>query len=194
MKSFSLTAILIACMLMVHAQHNFMVFKKNKKGLHYYFINTPISFQLKNEEWITGIITAIGRDSFYLQKIQIQNSLFRTDTLHYAGFGYSLNDVAAFLKSGFILHEVGGRNEINRAAGHVHWYWVKSGWIFRVGAAGYAFLNLANRLLNHKNTYAGGEFGTAAAVFLGGVALKAHYQYRYKLGKRYHLEIVNLTN
>lgn len=59
-----------------------------------------------------------------------------------------------------------GRFQITTSGGHVHWYWIKSGWIFRVGAGGYAVLDVANGLIRSNFSLSGSKLGTAAAIIL----------------------------
>jgi len=80
------------------------------------------------------------------------------------------------------------------SAGHQHWYWIKSGWILRVGAAGYAGLNIINGAI--KNDFSISEsktrLGIATAVFLGGVFLHKVYRLTFRLGRKYHVETFQL--
>lgn len=53
--------------------------------------------------------------------------------------------------------------QINSSAGHVHWYWIKSGFLFRVGGRGFALLTLVNGL--SQNVFA---FVIGTAVYILG--------------------------
>lgn len=76
----------------------------------------------------------------------------------------------------------------------MHRYWIKSGWIFRVGAIGYAALYIANRLINNNLSFGGSNIAIAAGVFLFGVLLKHMYKPTLSLGEKYHVQIINLSN
>jgi len=93
-------------------------------------------------------------------------------------------------KKGVLIDYKNGQFQIMTSAGHQHWYWIKSGWIFRVGAVGYAGLNIANGLI--KNDFSISEsrtqLGTTVAVFLVGVLLHKTYKQTLRLGKKYHIE------
>ena len=75
----------------------------------------------------------------------------------------------------------------------MHWYWIKSGWIFRTGAAGYAALSVANGLIKNDFTFTGSRLGIAAGVFLAGVLLKKTYKLTHRLGKKYYLETIKIS-
>ncbi len=139
---------------------------------------------------MTGVIARIAKDSVYLKKEIIHNSLLGADTLHYSGYGYAITDIAAMPRRGLAFHEVNGQTQINRAAGHMHFYWVKGGWLFRVGAAGYMTLNLLNRLIDNKPAFNPTAFTAAALVFTSGVILKKAYKVTLPLGKKYTLKTI----
>ena len=165
-----------------------MVFKKRHKIVSYFFKDSYISFQLKGGDWMSGIITRIGTDSLYLKKERIQNSLLGADTAHYGGFVFALADIAAMPRRGLAIHEVNGQYTIDRGAGHMHFWWVKSGWIFRTGAAGYVGLNLLNRLIDKKPAFNPQAFAVAGLVFTGGLILKKAYKVTLPLGHTYYLK------
>ena len=76
----------------------------------------------------------------------------------------------------------------------MHWYWIKSGWIFRVGAAGYAGLNIANGIIDNNFSFSGGKLGIAAVIFLGGVVLHKTYKPTFRIRKKYHFEILKISD
>ncbi len=179
--------------IIVYAQNDFLVLKKKDRSVEYFWKDSYISFQLKDRQWVKGIITGIINDSFYLKKEIIQHYFMGPDTIHFSGYHYAINDVYAIPKKGVQIDYINGDFRINPSAGHIHWYWIKSGWIFRVGAAGYATLNIANGLINNNFSLSGSKLGTAAAVFLGGVILHKTYKLTLRMGKKYHLESVKLS-
>ncbi len=97
-------------------------------------------------------------------------------------------------KKRYLIDYKNGHFQISTSAGHVHWYWVKSGWIFRAGAIGYAALNVVNGLINNNFSFAGSKLGIAAGVFLFGVLLQQLYKPTLTVEKKYHLERINLSN
>jgi hypothetical protein len=174
-------------------QYDFIVLKKRNKSVQYFWKDSYIAFQLKDGQWIKGIITKIEKDFFYLRIEKISHSLMGPDTVHFSGFRYAISDIYAIPKKGLQIDYMNGRFDVNRAAGHVHWYWIKSGWLFRVGAIGYAVLNVSNGLLKKDLSSSRSGFGIAAAVFSGGVVLHKIYKPYFRLGKRYHLEASSVS-
>jgi len=118
-----------------------------------------------------------------------------SDTVHYSVEGFAVTDVFAIPNKGILIDYISGRFQISTSGGHVHWYWIKSGWIFTVGAAGYAGLNIANGLI--KNNFSFSDSKTqlfiAAVVFLGGVLLHKSYKPYLRIGRKYRLETLKLS-
>ncbi len=174
------------------AQDNMLALKKRSNTIQRFWKNGYISFQLQDGRWMKGVITKIANDSFYLTTEIITNSLLRADTQHYSGYHYAISDIYALPKRGLQIDYINGEFQINKAAGHMHFYWVKSGWLFRAGAIGYVALDAANGLIKHNFTFSGSKYGIAAGVFAGGVLLKKVYKVTYRLGKKYRLEVVKM--
>ena len=178
-----------------YCQEDVLVFKKRNKEIHTFWKGATIAFQLSDRQWEKGEITRIQNDSFYIRPMIVRYSLFTTDTFHFSVTGFALTDVFAMPNKGILIDYKNGTFQISRSGGHVHWYWVKSGWIFRTAATGYTGLNIANGLI--KNNFSISESKTgllaAAAVFLGGVLLHRGYKPYLKMGKKYRLAILNLS-
>jgi len=193
MRRILLTALLIFSTALAFAQYDFIVLKKRNKSVQYFWKDSYIAFQLKDGQWIKGIITRIEKDFFYLRIEKISHSLMGPDTVHFSGFQYAISDIYAIPKKGLQIDYMNGRFEVNKGAGHVHWYWIKSGWIFRAGAIGYIVLNISNGLLKKDLSFSGKGFAIAAGVFSGGVVLHQIYKPIFRLGKRYHLECSSIS-
>jgi hypothetical protein len=180
----------------VYSQQDLLVFKKRNKDISRYWKGSTIAFQLKNKQWQKGEITKIQNDSFFIRPMVVRYSLMSTDTFHLKVMGFALTDVFAMPKKGVLIDYIDGRFQISTSGGHVHWYWIKSGWIFRVGAAGYAGLHIINGLLDDNFSFSESktELAAAAAVFLFGVFLHKTYKPYLQLGRKYSLEIIKLTN
>jgi hypothetical protein len=179
-----------------YCQQDLLVFQKRNKVIDRYWKGTVISFQLKNKQWQKGEITKIQNDSFFIRPMVVRYSLMSTDTFHYKIMGFALTDVFAMPKKGVLIDYINGQFQISTSGGHVHWYWIKSGWIFRVGAAGYAGLHIVNGLLDDNFSFQESktQLAAAAAVFLFGVLLHTTYKPYLQLGKKYRLEILKLSN
>ncbi len=169
-------------------------FKKRNTTIERFWLGDFIAFQLKNSEWQKGQLTRISNDSFYIRPRVVYYYSMGSDTVYFNVSGYSISDVFAMPKKGYLIDYINGRFQISTSAGHVHWYWIKSGWIFRVGAAGYAALNVANGLINNNFSFNASQLAIAAGVFLFGVLLKHIYKPVLPIGKKYHFEMVPLSN
>ena len=139
-----------------------------------------------------GIITKIENDSFSFKKEIIRYYTMGSDTTRIAGYHYALSDVYAMPKKGVQIDHINERFQITMNGGHQHWYWIKSGWLFRVMGGGYALLSITNGLIKHNFTSTGSNLGIAAGVFLGGVILKKTYQLTLRMGRKYHLENISI--
>lgn len=182
-----------ACSSSLCAQNDVLVLKKGSKIIQYYYKDAYISFQLKNAEWMKGFITKIENDSFYFTKEIVRYYTMGSDTVRYTGYHFALSDVYALPKKGVQIDYIGDRFKITMNGGHQHWYWIKSGWIFRTGAAGYAALSVANGLIKNNFAFTGSRLGIAAGVFLAGVLLKKTYKLTHQLGKKYHFETIKIS-
>ncbi|MBL0355544.1 MAG: hypothetical protein IPP72_01035 [Chitinophagaceae bacterium] len=180
----------------VYSQQTALVFFKKKKEINKYWKGSIIAFQLKNGQWQKGELARIQNDSFYIRPYIVRYNFMGSDTAHFRVVGFDLKDIYAMPNEGILIDYKEGRYQISGAGGHVHWYWIKSGWIFRAGALGYAGLNIANGLIKNNFSFSNSktQLLTSAAVFLGGVILHKIYKPYLKIGKKYRLEILDLSN
>lgn len=174
-----------------YSQNEILVFKKGKKIIERYWKGSEIAFLQKNGDWRKGNIKKIKDDSIYIQPVIVYFGFMRTDTVHYAVQGFSLADIYAMPKNGILIDYKDGSFQISRSGGHVHWYWIKSGLLFRFGAAGYAALHVLNGL-NKGYELEMTNLEYAAGVFGLGVFLKYMYKPYLRMGKRYHFEVLKL--
>ena len=181
---------------LVYSQQDVLNFKKRNKVIQKYWNGGTIAFQLKNGQWQKGEITVIRNDSFYIRPMVVQYSLMSIDTFHYRVKGFALTDVYAMPNRGILIDYINGHYQVSRSGGHVHFYWIKSGWIFRAGAAGYAGLNIANGLINKDLSLRNNktQLLAAAAVFLGGMLLHKKYKPYLRIGRKYHLVNLKLSD
>jgi hypothetical protein len=181
---------------LAYCQQDVLVFKKRNKEISRYWKGSVIAFQLSNKQWQKGEIAKIQKDSFYIRPMVVRYSLMGTETVHYSVRGFALTDIFAMPNKGILVDQVNGRFQISKSGGHVHWYWIKSGWIFRVGAAGYAGLHVANGLVNNNFSFSDSKTPllAAAAVFLAGVLLHKNYQPYLRIKRKYRVEIFDLSN
>ncbi len=160
--------------------------KKKNKSVEKFWKGSIISFQVNSKQWRKGEITRIHNDSFYIRPSMVIYKTFGTDTVRFPIQGYSINDIYAMPKKGVLVNYKNGSYQISKSGGHVHWYWIKSGLLFRLAGAGYALLNIAN----------GNAFGVAAGatVLAGGIIMRKLYTPVLKIGKKYRVVIFRLDN
>jgi hypothetical protein len=175
------------------AQHDLLVFRKGNRTISIFLKDSYIAFQLEGHQWIAGYITRIQNDTFYLKPLEVIYGMFGNDTLATEIMSFVVSDVYAIPKTGVQIDYKNGSFQISKSGGHVHWYWIKSGWIFRVLGAGYATLVVTNGLIQNNLSLSGSKLGVAAAVFLFGELLHLSYKPYIQLGKKYHLEYLKIT-
>jgi hypothetical protein len=191
-----LIAILLSTFSISHSQHAILVFKKKNKLIENFWTGSTIAFQLANRDWQKGEIVRIHGDSFYIRPVVMKYSLYRTDTLYYDVLPFAVSDVYAMPKRGVLIDYKNGEWQISRSGGHQHWYWIKSGWIFRVAGAGYASVVIVNGLIEKDLSSSDNkaQLGIAAAIFITGVVLHETYKLTVRLGKKYQLQTFILSS
>ena len=198
MTKLTITIILLFTIVHTYSQQNILIFKKKNKALESFWQGTTIAFQTKDKEWQKGELIQIQNDSIYIRPWILRPNMAApggADTLRYAVTGYSLADIYAMPKRGILIHYANGHFEISRSGGHLHFYWIKSGWLFRVAGAGYAALHIINGIIKNDLSISNSAapLGIAAGAFGFGVLLHKTYKPTHRLGKRYHVEIFNLS-
>lgn len=194
MKKLSLVTILLFLFCVDYSQQTILLLRRKNKTVQNFWIGSTIAFQLQDDQWQKGEIIEIRNDSFYIRSSIIKYNLYTADSFYYPPQGFSISDVYALPKKGFLIDYKNGEFQISKSGGHVHWYWIKSGWIFRVAGVGYATLNIANGLIDNDFSFSENktQLGIAAALFITGVLLKKTYKPTFKLGKKYQLKILEM--
>ncbi len=192
MNKVAITTILALFFLIGYSQPGILMFRKNNRTITIYIKGSYIAFQLESHQWIAGNITKVQNDSFYLKPLEVIYGTIHNDTLATEIMGFSLSEVYAMPKPGVQIDYRNGSFQISTTGGHVHWYWVKSGWIFRVVGAGYAGLVVVNGVIQNNLMLSGSKLGIAAAVFLFGELLRLSYKPSLHLGKKYKLECITV--
>jgi len=194
MKKLTLIAILLFSFFCNYSQQAILLFKKKNITVQSFWVGSTIAFQLKDKQWQKGEITKIRNDSFFIRPVVVQYNLLNTDTFYFNDLGFSISDVYAMPKRGVLIDYKDGEYQISMSGGHQHWYWIKSGWLFRVAGAGYAGLIVANSLIDSDLSISDSktQLGIAAGVFLFGVLLKKVYKLTLRTGRKYHLETFQL--
>ena len=194
MKKLTLIVILLFSFFCNYSQQAILLFKKKNITVQSFWVGSTIAFQLKDKQWQKGEITKIRNDSFFIRPVVVQYNLLNTDTFYFNDLGFSISDVYAMPKRGVLIDYKDGEYQISMSGGHQHWYWIKSGWLFRVAGAGYAGLIVANSLIDSDLSISDSktQLGIAAGVFLFGVLLKKVYKLTLRTGRKYHLETFQL--
>lgn len=187
-----LTAILLFLLLssQSQAQVSVLALKKKNKTVRQYYPGTEIAFQLSKKEWRKGLIKKITRDSLFIQPVIVRYFLMGTDTLRYLTTGYAHSDIYAFPKPGISIEYNDGRFQIRRSAGHVHFYWIKGGWLFRTGGMGYIGLHLLNSIGATINPV---SLAIGSGVVGLGFLLKALYTPVLRVGKKFKVVYIGTT-
>ncbi len=195
MAKLYLAAVLLLFSLQLFSQNDILVFKKKNKTIATYAKGSYISFLTRDHQMIKGIITQVINDSFYMKEEVVRYSMMGNDTFHYSGWRYAIGDVYALPKKGILIDKKNGRYQISTTGGHLHWYWVKSGWLFRTAGIGYASLNVANGIINNDLSFA--EYKTPLAIaggsYLFGWILRWLYTPWLRTGNKYQLRTIKLS-
>lgn len=180
---------------LIIAQRGNLFFKKGNRVIQTFWAGQEIAFQTADQNWHKGKITRCSKDSVYIRPYMVQYHLMGTDTVSWPVEGYHFRDISGLPRKGILISFINNRFQINRAAGHVHFFWIKGGALFRAGAAAYTGVMLINNLTDKKPDGREIRNGliTGASVFLFGFILKKLYSPVYKTGKKYRLEYRDLT-
>lgn len=178
------------------AQTGSLVIKKNHNVLYRYWTGREIAFQTPDLAWHKGTITRLTADSFYIKPIKVIYHLMGTDTIVYNTEGYRHGDIYTVPKKGVLINNVtSDAFTISRAGGHVHFFWIKGGLLFKLGAGTYAGVRLANTIGKEFNwKKESGPLLTAAGVYGFGVLLRKLYKPFYKIGRRYKCEYIHIKD
>lgn len=179
-----------------YCQYDILILKKKNHQIQSFWEGSIIAFQLQDKEWQNGKIIKLHNDSFYIKPMVIQYNFMSIDTIYFSAMGYSLADIYAFPKKGFNIKYVNGRFRITASGSRVKWYWIKTGWVFRAGALGYAGLNTINGIIKNDFSFSQNrtQLGIAGGVLLGGILLDKIYKPTLRLGRKYHTEILKISD
>lgn len=180
--------------LVVHSQEASLVFKKRNNVITTFWKGDFIAFQTDDKQWQKGEVMRIGADSFFLRPMVVRYGYLGSDTTYYEVQGYALRDVYAMPKRGVLVDWRGDGFGMSGQGGHVHFYWIKGGWLFRALGIGYAGLHLLNGVVYNHSVFNGPTLGIAAGVAAIGFLLKRTYKLTLRTGKKYHMEILTFAN
>lgn len=166
-----------------YAQQDFLSLKKRGKNVQYFTKGSFITFQLNNQQWLSGYIKDVRNDSFSFQEIKVRQYMNQwgtasLDTMYYASFKISPKNITAFpkTKEGFSF--------------------IKNGALFKMGGAGYALVNIINGITRKEEIFTGQNLtnlGISAAIYMFGQVLSWNYDDKYTVGKKYQLIYVKMS-
>ena len=174
------------------AQQNVLALKKNKKTVQQFWPGQFIAFQPDKYQWQKGEIMEIKNDSVFIRPRIITFHTYYYDTAYYHVRGYAIKEIYALPKRGLLVDFKEGKFQPVRNGGHMHFYWIKSGWIFRAGGIGYAGLHTFNSLRqkDFPNKDSKKALLASGALLAGGLLLKRIYTPVLRIRKRYQLKMV----
>lgn len=100
MKHLTLIILLVYFSIPVFSQQDFFHLKKGNKTIATYRQGYYIAFQTRNRQWVTGDITKIQNDSFFVRPRIIRFSLMNADTTYFPVMNVALTDVVILPKKG----------------------------------------------------------------------------------------------
>lgn len=159
-----------------------------------YWSGKEIAFQTADKAWHKGTISRLTADSFYIKPIKVVYHMMGSDTISYNTEGYRHADIATVPKRGILINNVNGGFAISRSGGHMHFFWIKGGLLFKLGAGMYAGFRLGNTIGNEFNWKKERGPLFTAAVYAFGVLLRKLYKPVYVIGKKYRYQYINISD
>lgn len=194
MHKLTLITLFTFCSLIAFSQQDFLVLKKRNKRVSFFMKDAYITFQMKDRDWVSGYITKVQNDSFFVKRISIRYSLLGTDTVHFGVIPVALSDVYAMPRKG---EQVGFEDDrVRITMGDEKWVWVKNGALFMIVGGGYTFLNVTNTLIQGDKPFAHNNIARVAigtATFLAGLLLHKAYKPFLIMGRKYHLQTIKVS-
>lgn len=161
-------------------------YKKGRHEKQHWWTGQEFTFQTREGTWRKGILVAVTTDSFRISNRVVRYGLMGTDTSHYGESMFGFDEVKALPKYGFPIDYIDGGYRVNPRNAGMHFYWFKSGYLFRLGALTYTGVWLANGVIQKDLTLQGSNLGWAAGVYALGFLMKRWYKPWITLkGKRY---------
>ncbi|MFN9666300.1 MAG: hypothetical protein ACK57C_06865 [Bacteroidota bacterium] len=165
------------------AQSDLLVFKKKNRTIQSWSSGSYIIFQMENRQWLEGYVRRVWRDSVRIELVKIDRVINNWGTYDFDTTGMGL----------LILHVKELRALPKK---NFSYNLFSNGQFFRLGALGYASLNIINSLARRDPVFAPdnlGNLGIAGAVFLTGTLLGSFHRTYWETGKKYRFEIVRLS-
>ncbi|HAI84808.1 MAG TPA: hypothetical protein DCL43_14175 [Chitinophagaceae bacterium] len=164
-----------------YAQNDVLAFKKKDKLIQYFSTDNLLTCQLVGGTWVSGYVRKVKKDSITLQTFTVRQvpnyfGLPTLDTAFYAPIKFHYREIAALPLPGKRMSlTVGG--------------------ILKVGALGYAVLNVINTVGQRGDVFAPENLtslGIAALAFGLGILLDHLKPDKAVLGKKYELSYITM--
>ena len=181
-KSLLTVLLIIFCIKQGLAQSDLLVLKQRNQTIQSWVPGSLINFQFSSKQWIQGIIKNIRSDSIVMEQIvlvQVANQ-----------FGFPTIDTSKMGIMKFHVNEIYGLPKRNSSSGII-----SNGTLFKLGSAGYIFLNISNSLIQNDQVFSSQNLtriGIASGIFLIGSILSASHKTYIILGKKYTMETIHI--
>ncbi len=163
-------------------------YKRHKTTRASFTKGSIISFMTTQGTWRKGKIIRLKTDSILISPLVIKPQFTGPDSIYWDTEAYAYSEIFAMPKKGVLIDYIDGRFTYNTSGGHVKFYWVKSGYLFRLAAMTFAGVYLANGLIQQDLSLESSlaPMGMAAGLYAVGWAMKKMYHPYNKIGKKYH--------
>ncbi len=165
------------------SQSDLLVLKQRNQIIQTWVPGSFINFQFSSKQWLQGIIKYIRNDSIIMEQIVLRQVPTQ--------LGYPTTDTA---KLGIIklhVNEIYGIPKRNMRSGII-----TNGTLFRLGSAGYIFLNIFNSLIRGEQVFGPQNLPgltIAAGVFVVGKTLQSTHKEFITLGKKFTIETIHIN-
>lgn len=176
-------------------KNDYFIFKKKHKVLRTFRVGSLINFCIGKNQFRQGYIKTIQNDSFFIRPEIVRYNLFTTDTIRFPIERYAITDITAMPEKGLQIDFINGRWWPRGNAGHIHFYWIKSGYLLKRITLGLSGLRFTNELIEGNNPLQKqytSFYITNVALFGIGMLLKKFYRYVLPLGKKFSIVYVRI--
>ena len=165
------------------AQTDLLAFKKNGRTIQSWSSGSYIVFQMENRQWLEGFVRKVWRDSVRVDLVKFNRvvnnwGFYSMDTARMGLIDLHVKELRALPKKNFSYNIF------------------TNGQLFKLGAIGYAGLNIINTLSSKDPVFApenASRLGIAGLVYLGGALLGSFHRTYWEVGKRYRFVIVPIA-
>lgn len=173
----------LLCLQNIRAQSGVLVFKEKNRTIRNWTAGDFIHFQYVTTQWIDAKIKHIASDSIFLNCFitrQVPNL-----------FGFPTIDTSWLGPLNMHVSEIIGMPGNPYKSGIF-----SNGTLFKMGSAGYIFLNLFNSIQRNEQIFSGNNLqslGIASGVFMVGVLQSLKYKSHVRIRKKYSMQIISIN-